>query len=583
MPPTPFPISPTLDAALSRWEEHARPGLPDRGFSLGRAAGGSSRGIYAAGSQRPVFETREHILRMAVAPGGRRIALQLAERADEDGTLAVLDVGSGTLRRYSDIRCRYEPMVWTSSGGCLALVTRDPHRILRMDVAHEEITADRLTTDARCRLFAVGDHLLIAESRAGRPTRLMRHTDGECLGEFASIVDVTALDDHTALVRDGIGVSAVDAHTGTRLWRWEDAASRVTGVAVADGSVHLAIARGGRSVHLQLAHGVVVHEWRSTIGGSIATISDLGAVDSDAQAVIEGPTEPPRIVSLRPAAEREHHRPSGAGDFDTVWHEFPADDGAVLTALVTSPRGLAGPLPTILACYGGFGVPDLAVFEPTIPAWVGTGCRYVTGHIRGGGEHGERWRTAGRGKNKRRGIDDLLCIARGLVDSGLTSPGRLVLAGASHGGTIVASMALAYPGACAGFVTTAAPLDLTALERHPLGRMWLDEFGDTGSLEGRREVRAISPLHRARAIPVGVRRPRYLGIVLSEDSRVDRGDTEELAAALRTGGGDAAVWEAPRAGHGGNHLDALHDLGAVLLTFAAHTTGHIFPLRGPDA
>lgn len=49
-------------------------------------------------------------------------------------------------------------------------------------------------------------------------------------------------------------------------------------------------------------------------------------------------------------------------------------------------------------------------------------------------------------------------------------------------------------------------------------------------------------------------------------------DTQAVADTLRRAGGDATLWRAPRTGHGSNHLDSLHRLGATVLGFAAIAT-----------
>ncbi|OBA39587.1 hypothetical protein A5767_03210 [Rhodococcus sp. 852002-51564_SCH6189132-a] len=566
-----FPINDALDAALARWEQYGRPGTPDTGFVLSRLPGRRTRGIYVAGSEQPIFEPDAHILAMSPAPDGRRIALQLAERADEDGVLAVLDTTSGNLRHYNDIHCRYEPMQWTPDARSLAVVARSPQRLVQVDVVHDEVTVEPVAGDARCRLFSAGIHMLLAESRPASPTRLIRLDNSARLGSFPSITGVFGINDGDVLVYGGNALHVLDAHSGVERWRWMDPAVRLTAVTVTGDTVHASAVRAGASVLLRLAHGTVIDEWPVNSGGSVASITDLGADGGRTYVVIEAPAVPPHVVTVD-----ERTRGGGAatvaGDFETVRHEFAADDGETLTVVVTSPKGLTGPAPTILTCYGGFGVPDLPVFEPTIPAWVESRGRYATAHIRGGGEHGEQWRRAGYGAGKRRGIDDLADAARGLAGADLTNPELLVLAGASHGGTVVASCALDHRGICTGFATTAAPLDLLSLEKHPLGRIWLDEFGDTSSPEGTQELRAISPLHRAKMIDPEHRLPRFLGIVLAEDSRVNPDDSYALASVLREAGAEALVWEAPHAGHGSNHLDSLHSMGSVLLSFAAHTT-----------
>lgn len=579
MPSTTVPLHMGLDSTLSAWERFGRPGLPDRGFSLGRRCGRERRGIYQEATGQPVLEPDEHILSMAPAPDGSHIAVQLAAHADEDAVLALLDVRAGRLHRMPGIRCRYEPMRWRPDSRAVELIVRDPNRLVRLDVCGGVMSTERVAEDARVRLFPGGRHGMLTESRPGEPTRLIDRRSRAPLATFPAIMRVLDFGGDV-LVHAGRSLHVLDAESGEERWAWQDPMLQITALTTTPDAVWLAGARAGRSRLIILQSGEVLMDRAVRHDGSDAVATDLaGNGNGEVDVLVEAPTLPPRVVPARALLESDPRqsaadRPSAAR---TTMLGLPADDGTTVTAVVTSPVGLSGPAPMILTCYGGFGVADLPVFEPTIPAWIETGGRYATAHVRGGGEHGAPWREAGRGRNKHRGIEDLACIARGLVDAGFTSPELLVLVGASHGGVLATSCALGHPGLCAGVVSTAAPLDLLRLDEHPLGSVWAREFGDPDTPEGIAEMRRISPLHRARAVPRGTTLPRFLGIVLAEDGRVDAAATDDVAAALERKGAHTTVWRAPATGHGSNHLDGLHRLGAVVLSFAAAATDSVPP------
>ncbi|WP_017627591.1 prolyl oligopeptidase family serine peptidase [Nocardiopsis chromatogenes] len=750
MDTTPLPDAletvPALDAALTEWEHHGRPGLPDRGFALSRLPGRERRGIYRVRDARsggdadpvadPVFEPEGHILRMAPSPDGRRIAVQLAERADEDAALVLVDTATGEARTYPEVRCRYDPVLWSADSSRVELVAGGSRRFVELDADTGDVRTSAAPPDVRLRLFPGGGRGLLAESRPGSATVLTDRATGAVLGEFPAVVRVLAAAGG-ALVDTGRRIAVLDARDGTERWSWEDPSLRVTSVAARGGGalreVLVAGVRAGRSVLVRLCEGEASDDRPVAYRGEPAVATEVGADGGRFDVLIEGPVLPPRVVradellrdtprggdrtdrtearaaeqgagrvpsiddgtdisvegpavaarAVAPravAAEEPSGRERGAGhpadraaltaqgtppDAPTIArterhasadaaddgthgltedpaapphtrtageqpredrsaeqrtyrashqtteptrttkrdsapapsplatterHAFPADDGTDVPVVVTSPVDATGPAPLILTCYGGFGVPSLATFEPTVPTWIGHGGRYAIAQIRGGGEHGAAWREAGRGAAKARGIDDLAAVARGLVGAGLTRPDLLVLVGASHGGVVAASCAFGSPGLCAGVVSTAAPLDLLNLGAHPLGRHWTGEFGGPDGaaepgpdLDRRNErLRRISPLHRARSLSAGTTGlPRFLGIVLDEDSRVAADDTLAVVDALRRVGGDAALWRAPRTGHGGNHLDSLHLLGATVLSFAATTTRSARSARPP--
>ncbi|WP_116246824.1 prolyl oligopeptidase family serine peptidase [Nocardiopsis sp. FIRDI 009] len=568
------PIVPAIDTALAKWEWHGRPGLPENGFALSRPPGRRRHGIYRVDTGSPVIEPEGHILRMAPAPDGRSICVQLAERADEDAALGLVDTATGALRLYPEVRCRYDPMLWAGDSSGVELVAGQSHSLVRLDARTGRPTSSAVSPDTRLRLFPGGRRGLFAESRPGSPSRLIDRATGIEIGAFGAIVRVLPCADGV-VVDEGTRLRCLDPGSGAERWRWDDPDLRVTSFAALGQDIVAVGARAGRSVIVRLVQGAVVAEREVTYRGAPAVATGVSADAGLFHALVEGPFLPPRVVS---AEELLSDRPTAAcrkTPARTERHVFTAEDGARVPVVVTSPADARGPAPLILTCYGGFGVPSLPAFEPTVPAWVEQGGRYAIAQVRGGGEHGPAWRRAGYGLAKGRGVDDLAVIARGLVEAGLTRPDLLVLAGSSHGGVLATSCALGSPDLCAGVVSTAAPLDLLNLGAHPLGQRWAGEFGGSDSPEGIAHLRRISPLHRALTLASGTALPRFLGIVLAEDSRVVADDTLAVVDALRRVGGDATVWRAPDTGHGGNHLDSLHRLGATVLSFAAATTGSV--------
>ncbi|MEV2277385.1 prolyl oligopeptidase family serine peptidase [Nocardiopsis sp. NPDC049922] len=566
------PIVPAIDTALAKWERHGRPGLPENGYALSRPPGRRRHGIYRVDAGTPVIEPEGHILRMAPSPDGRSICVQLAEHADEDAALGLVDTATGALRLYPRVRCRYDPMLWDDDSSGVELVAGRSHSLVRLDARTGRSTASAVSPDTRLRLFPGGRCGLFAESRHGGPSRLIDRATGVEIAAFSAVARVLPAGDDI-VVDDGTRLQCLDPGSGAERWRWDDPNLRVTSFATRGQDIVAVGVRAGRSVIVRLLQGSVVAEREVTYQGAPAVATGVSADAGRFHALVEGPVLPPRVV---PAEELLSPRPAAVHQVTparTERHVFTAEDGARVPVVVTSPADARGPAPLILTCYGGFGVPSLPTFEPTVPTWVEQGGRYAIAQVRGGGEHGPAWRRAGHGLAKGRGIDDLAVIARGLVEAGITRPDLLVLAGASHGGVLATSCALGSPDLCAGVVSTAAPLDLLNLGAHPLGQRWAGEFGASDSAEGIAHLRRISPLHRAEALASGTPLPRFLGIVLAEDSRVAADDTLAVAEALRRAGGGATVWRAPETGHGGNHLDSLHRLGATVLSFAAVTTG----------
>ncbi|MFJ6533602.1 prolyl oligopeptidase family serine peptidase [Microbacterium sp. NPDC091662] len=572
-----------LDDALTRAERHGRPGLPVGGFTLGRADERSRRGIHRLDGTT-VIEPDGHLHRIFPSPDGRLIAVEWAPSADENAVFGIVDVAAGTLRLHPDIRLRYDTVLWASDSRSLDVVASRDRRLVTLDVETEQQQTVSLDPEARLRLFPGGESGLRALSSGSRGTTLTDRATGTSPGRWPALLRASPLDTvdpHTGvLVWHGGGLDALasdgavsdGAGKSGLLWRWHDPDAQIVDVAVHDDRVVVLAVVDGRSVLIDLVDGIEIERSDAASSAADAVTTTMIAVDDGVLRLgVEGPLTPPQIVERTKEGTTVVPSPTRALG-TTVRYDFPADDGEILTVHVTSPSGAEGPLPMILTCYGGFGVPHLPLFEPTVPAWVEFGGAYASAQLRGGGERGRAWREAGHGARKSRTVADLADLARGLIEAGITRPDLLVLAGASLGGVVAARCAIGHPELWAGFVTTAAPLDLLALDDHPLGSRWRAEFGDDGTPESRTRLRALSPLARAEALPVGSPIPSYLGVVLGEDTRVLARDTHRMVEALQKAGGSARQWTAAGTGHGANESAALHELGLTVLDFAAEVT-----------
>ncbi len=558
-----------LEHALTRHEHHGRPSLPVEGFTLSRADGRPRRGIHRIDGTA-VIEPEGHLHRIFPSPDRRLIAVEWAPSADENAVLGIVDVAAGTLRLHDEIRLRYDNVLWAAHSRSLDVIASRDGMMVTLNVETGLSQSSPHSSEARLRLFSGGSTGLCACSSPLRGTTLVDRATGTALGRWPALRRAEPLDD-AVVVWHSAGIDAVEGD-GTTLWRWRDPLAQITDVAVQGERVIVLAVAEGRSVLIDLVDGVEEQRIPAVAGADdVRTATMIGVDDGVLRLGVEGPLSPPQIVERAPGSTAVA---PGAGERigTTVRHDFPAGDGAVVSVHVTSPPGASGPVPVILTCYGGFGVAHLPLFEPTIPAWVGFGGAYASAQLRGGGERGEAWRASGHGEHKARTVADLAVAARGLIDAGITRPDLLVLAGASLGGVVAAACAVAHPDLFAGFVTTAAPLDLLALDEHPLGSRWRAEFGDDGTPESHARLRALSPLALAEKLTTGSAVPAYLGIALGEDTRVLARDTHRMVDALQRAGGSARLCTAADAGHGTNESAVLHELGIAVLDFAAEIT-----------
>lgn len=253
---------------------------------------------------------------------------------------------------------------------------------------------------------------------------------------------------------------------------------------------------------------------------------------------------------------------------------YPSHDGTpVRMHLVGLPADGAGPRPTLMTAYGGFGASSVPGYSPAVLAWVRAGGLYAVAHVRGGGEEGTAWHAAGRGRAKPNAVADLVAAARWLAARGWTDPDRLALRGASHSGLLVAAALTRHPDLCAAAVCSDAVTDMVRYPLFGLGRLWTEEFGTVEDPEESGVLLGYSPYHRVR---VGAAYPAVLLTCARTDPRVDSLHTRKMTAALQH------ATSSPRpvllrceadVGHGARSVSRWVELQADILAFCAAHTG----------
>jgi prolyl oligopeptidase len=223
--------------------------------------------------------------------------------------------------------------------------------------------------------------------------------------------------------------------------------------------------------------------------------------------------------------------PFSPDDFVLRYESAPAQDGTAVPMVLASRReSPPGPAPTVLFCYGGFGMPALPTFQPSVIAWLELGGTYVVAGIRGGGERGVSWHEAGRGRAKQRSILDLVSCAEWLQRTGVTSPAHLALVGGSNGGLVVTAALTQRPDLCAAVVAIAPLTDMVRFTRGAAGGAWVAEYGDPADPEDGAALLAYSPLH---AVRPGIAYPAVLVETGGNDERVPPWHGFKFVAALQ--------------------------------------------------
>lgn len=255
-----------------------------------------------------------------------------------------------------------------------------------------------------------------------------------------------------------------------------------------------------------------------------------------------------------------------------------SSDGVAVPMSVVrrADRPEAGPAPTLLYGYGGFDVPVLPAFSALFTAWVAAGGVLAVANLRGGGEFGKLWHTAGMLGRKQQVFDDLYACAEQLIEAGVTGADRLAVHGRSNGGLLVGAAMTQRPELWAACLPTVGVLDMLRFHRFTIGWAWTTEYGTPEDPGDFATLLAYSPLHR---LQPGRAYPPTLICTGDHDDRVVPAHSLKFGAQLQFcqagSGSDAPVLLRidTRAGHGmGKPVRALAAEYADQLAFAAHFT-----------
>jgi len=226
-------------------------------------------------------------------------------------------------------------------------------------------------------------------------------------------------------------------------------------------------------------------------------------------------------------------------DFDDieVVREFATSkDGTKVPVNILSRKGtqLDGNNPTLLTAYGGYGVSLRPGFHFTDRVWFDRGGVYVVANIRGGGEYGEAWHTAGNLTLKQNVFDDFAACAQHLIQRGYTQPSRLAVEGGSNGGLLMGAFLTQHPDLARAVVSHVGIYDMLRVELDPNGAFNVTEFGtvkDPGQFQA---LYAYSPYHH---VVDGTKYPAVFFLAGEKDGRVNPANSRKMTARLQAATG----------------------------------------------
>ncbi|MGB3769714.1 MAG: S9 family peptidase [Rhodococcus sp. (in: high G+C Gram-positive bacteria)] len=247
------------------------------------------------------------------------------------------------------------------------------------------------------------------------------------------------------------------------------------------------------------------------------------------------------------------------GDFDptryTQTREWAtAEDGTQIPLSVIKRSDVTGIAPTLLYGYGSYEASMDPGFSVSRLSLLDRGIVFVIAHVRGGGEMGRLWYDDGKMLNKKNTFTDFVSCARHLIDTGVTTPDRMVADGGSAGGLLMGAVANLAPELFSGILANVPFVDPLTSILDPSLPLTVIEWDEWGNPLEHKEVydymKSYSPYENIEAKPY----PAILAITSINDTRVLYVEPAKWIAALRaqsTGSEPILLKTEMNAGHGG--------------------------------
>jgi prolyl oligopeptidase len=208
--------------------------------------------------------------------------------------------------------------------------------------------------------------------------------------------------------------------------------------------LYLLMLDGGMSRLRLLTHDGLIRDIELPFDGTVRALA-TNAHEDGALFSLEGWLTPQDIWSVD---EKRTPQPTGLStkpDIDTSGYETvrgfaTAKDGTKIPYSLIHRKGIRhdGSTPAWISAYGSYG---LSAYTPSFAgsslALVDAG--FIVGYadVRGGGEYGREWHSAGQLMNKPNTWRDLIAVCEALCAAKYTAPSRLAIGGRSAGGITV--------------------------------------------------------------------------------------------------------------------------------------------------
>jgi prolyl oligopeptidase len=225
--------------------------------------------------------------------------------------------------------------------------------------------------------------------------------------------------------------------------------------------------------------------------------------------------------------------PVDMSGIESVTVKVKSFDGTMIPMAILYKRGLKrdGTNPTLLNGYGAYGIENTSpYFYPPYLAWLERGGVLAFAGVRGGGEYGEEWHLAGKGKTKPNTWKDFMACAEYLVKEKYTSPEHLAGQGGSAGGILIGNAIAERPDLFGAAIDQVGVNNALRAETTSNGVPNIPEFGSVKTEEGFLALLEMDAYHK---IKNGVKYPAVLLTTGINDPRVEPWMSAKMAARLQ--------------------------------------------------
>jgi prolyl oligopeptidase len=234
-----------------------------------------------------------------------------------------------------------------------------------------------------------------------------------------------------------------------------------------------------------------------------------------------------------------------------IW--YSSKDGTKVPMFVVHAKDtpLDGNRPVYMTGYGGFNNSMPPMFSQWAIVWMEHGGVYVLVNLRGGGEFGESWHTAGMLEKKQNVFDDLYAGAEWLIANKYTKPSRIAVEGGSNGGLLVGAALTQRPDLFGAVVCTYPLLDMVRYHKFLVAKYWVPEYGSADDPAQFQYLFKYSPYHNVKK---GTKYPAVLFETGDADTRVAPLHARKMAAQVQANTGSdnpVLLLYDTKAGHSG--------------------------------